>query len=189
MESTICDVHFEYFDYYPSSYIQSSNPNVLLSEPKLASDNIKKFKQGIGQEWPIELVENSINNLGLQEPNVDKSNIAFVCLPASKKANHEARFKNFSESICKYLGIQNGFDHLTIINEKDPKYSPFATKRNWNMESDLQFDSDFFEGKKVILFDDIVTSGDSMRAFIYKLRSLGAKPVLCMSLLYTPKIF
>ena len=57
------------------------------------------------------------------------------------------------------------------------------------MESDLQFDSDFFEGKKVILFDDIVTSGDSMRAFIYKLRSLGAKPVLCMSLLYTPKIF
>ena len=34
------------------------------------------------------------------------------------------------------------------------------------MEQDLEFTPGFFEGKDVILFDDIVTTGDTMRDFI-----------------------
>ena len=57
------------------------------------------------------------------------------------------------------------------------------------MAQDLAFNQAFFAGKDVILFDDIVTSGDTMRDFINKMRELGANPLLCLSLLYTPKIF
>ena len=63
MHTYIGDTHFEYIDYYPSEFVLNNKPDILLSEPSLTHDNIMKFKQGIGQEWPIELVENSINTL------------------------------------------------------------------------------------------------------------------------------
>ena len=38
----------------------------------------------------------------------------------------------------------------------------------------LQFDRDFFKGRYVILFDDIITRGDSMSSFKEKMQQLGA---------------
>ena len=38
----------------------------------------------------------------------------------------------------------------------------------------LSFDEDFFKGKYVLLFDDVITRGDSMRTFKSKMETLGA---------------
>lgn len=166
MADSIDGIPFTHFGPYPSEFVINHNPELLLGETLLTYDNVMQFKQGNGQELPIKLVEDRINSFGLQLPNVDKSNIALVCLPASKKADNEIRFRNFSNHVCSDLGIQNGFDHLTIINEKDEKHSRDAIKPDWDMENDLRFDVNFFAGKKVILFDDIVTSKYTMRSFI-----------------------
>lgn len=178
-----------YFGFYPSYFVMNNRPEMIPGDHNLIINNINDFKNGIGQETAIELVKIQINNLVLQNPNLDKRSVVFVCLPASQQAKNEIRFKSFSHSVCSELKIQNGFNHINIFKGKDEKHLKGAARPDWDMESDLRFDDGFFAGKKVILFDDIVTSGDTMRSFIYKFINLGAKPVLCMSLLYTPRVY
>ena len=41
----------------------------------------------------------------------------------------------------------------------------------------LDFDEEYFKGKNILLFDDLLTRGDSMRKFGRKLTSLGANVI------------
>lgn len=70
----------------------------------------------------------------------------------------------------------NGFQYISILKEKSPSHlggSDVAT---------YDFDRSFFKGKKVILFDDVVTKGASMQSFMDYLEEVGAEVVCCISI-------
>lgn len=153
--------------------------------PKKLSDNeafsqesidiqhgIWHFKDGTDQQYFtnifIEKIKNSFSNV---------QNLTLACIPASSKVANTCRYRAFSEKVCSFLGMNNGFDHVSIVDEKDPKHLS-------NVESYcvLNFDKEFFKGKSVILFDDVVTKGNSMKHFISQLESLGANVIACFSI-------
>ncbi len=182
------------FASYPSYFVRTYATNLLSIDPSITTNLVWKFKNGIDQDWPLVMVSHEIHRelQALTLAGMSRDNIALVCLPASTNTVNEQRHRNFSHKLCEFLGLQNGFDYITIINPKEPKYGLNGQINQggiWNMAQDLAFNQAFFAGKDVILFDDIVTSGDTMRDFINKMRELGANPLLCLSLLYTPKIF
>lgn len=190
MEKEINGIPCVSFDFYPSYFVLNNDPNLLLSNPYLTRTNIWAFKEGRDQSWPQAIAEHMISQKLQTMPHVDRTKLTLVCPAASTKEAHTKRFQFFACSVSNHLNLHNGFDHIKILNEKAPKYPPVSgLKTVWDMEHDLQFDADFFAGKDIILFDDIITTGDTMRAFIDKLRDLGANPVLCGSLLYTPKVY
>ena len=104
--------------------------------------------------------------------------LTFVCIPASSQLKTQARYEEFSNRLCEELGMINAYTHITVIKEKEERRSG-GTSINTAM---LSFDEDFFKGKYVLLFDDIITRGDSMRTFSRKMQSLGAKVVAGISL-------
>lgn len=203
----INDVEFHYFTLYPSEFVvNNANPvnGYISSDYKLVRKNLNNFKSGIEQSWPTAIIQDliyvSLINLHITED----SDIVLLCPPASSKESNTDRFEKLSSSICNFINNQaffynkiklhNAFTHIEIINEKSPKYTDEGeltkfSKTTWNLDKDLKFDSDFFNGKRVILLDDIVTTGQTMVDFIDKLNQLGAKPILCLSLFYTPKVF
>ena len=69
--------------------------------------------------------------------------------------------------------MENGFDytHVTVSRE---------ARHNGGEEGvvNYTFDDSFFNGKRVILLDDIITKGNSMRIAKAKLEKLGAQ-VIC----------
>lgn len=69
--------------------------------------------------------------------------------------------------------MENGFDytHVTVSRE---------ARHNGGEEGvvNYSFDDSFFNGKRVILLDDIITKGNSMRIAKAKLEKLGAQ-VIC----------
>lgn len=153
--------------------------------PKKLSDNeafsqesidiqhgIWHFKDGTDQQYFtnifIEKIKNSFSNV---------QNLTLACIPASTKVANTCRYRIFSENVCSTLGMNNGFDHISIEKEKEPKHLS-------NVESYcvLNFDKEFFKGKSVILFDDVVTKGNSMKNFIFQLESLGANVIACFSI-------
>ena len=104
--------------------------------------------------------------------------LTLVCIPASSQAKTQARYEEFSSRICEELGMINAFPHITVTEERLEKHLGGT-----NTDTDkLSFDEDFFKGKYVLLFDDIITSGDSMRTFQRKIEALGATVVggLCL---------
>ena len=64
----------------------------------------------------------------------------------------------------------NAYPHITVVAEKEEKHlggSGLDTSK-------LHFDEGYFRGKYVLLFDDIITKGNSMIAFKQKMEALGA---------------
>lgn len=102
--------------------------------------------------------------------------LTLVCIPASTEEKNNARYKEFSERLCQETGIENGFSHIHLTRNR------VAKREGGNADdasiANYSFDDSFFNGKRVILLDDIITKGNSMRIAKAKLEKLGAQ-VIC----------
>lgn len=97
--------------------------------------------------------------------------LTLVCLPASKKNHTERRFKAFSEAVCNATGMNNAYEHFTYDVSADED------------EADtLHVDEPFFRDKKILIFDDIISSGGSICRFVDKLKDMGAEVVAAIAL-------
>ena len=173
MESTyiykdfINNVEFQYFTLYPSEFVVNySNPayGYTSSDYKLVRKNLNNFKTGIEQSWPTAIIQDFIYRNIEHLPTTDDSDLVLLCLPASSKESNTDRFEKFSSDICNFINDQkyilnkiklhNAFSHIEIINEKSPKYTDEGeltklNKTTWDMDNDLRFDIDFFNGKEL----------------------------------------
>ena len=64
----------------------------------------------------------------------------------------------------------NAFNHLKVTRAKAEKHTGGSSFS----QDMLEFDKDFFKDKYVLLFDDVITSGSSMKSFKSKLQELGS---------------
>lgn len=98
--------------------------------------------------------------------------LTLVCIPSSSAIVTNRRYKDFSSLICKDLKMENAFEHVHVIADGEAKHKGGTTIAKY------QLDEDFFKDKFIILFDDVITSGDSMEQFKRKLERCGAS-VIC----------
>ena len=103
------------------------------------------------------------------------SYLTFVCIPASTKAKNEARYRDFSERLCNVTCMENGFDHIHIVKDGLSKNSPDNTTGH-SIQPIVKFD-DWFKDKYVLLFDDVITKGNTMLKYKAMLEKMGATVV------------
>lgn len=104
--------------------------------------------------------------------------LTLVCIPASSQVKTQARYEEFSSKICGETGMTNAYSHISVVSEREERHLG-GTGMNTGQ---LSFDEEFFKGKYVLLFDDIITRGDSMRTFKRKMEALGATVIGGLSL-------
>lgn len=97
--------------------------------------------------------------------------LTLCCVPASSEDSQWLRYREFSELLCKKTGMGNSFRHVHIRSEKTPKHLGGEEVVNFTL------DNDYFYGKAVILFDDILTTGNSLYRCQQILEKCGAKVV------------
>lgn len=93
------------------------------------------------------------------------SKLILVCIPASTEETTRRRFEVFSEEVCKICGMENGYCHITF--QSPDTYT---------------FDADYFHARPVLLVDDIMASGASVRRFAQKIRQTGAVVIAALAL-------
>lgn len=111
----------------------------------------------------------------LYEPDLSK--YYFCTAQASTPESAERRYKHFCEMLCNACGIQNGFDLIQVTGVKASASSGGGTRGDI---SNLTISSDV-AGKRIILLDDIITSGATMAAIRNMLLSKGALSVDCFA--------
>lgn len=162
--------YYFFYYYYPTRFIDVS------STSDEARRMIWNFKDGISQSKVIDLIKSKITSTFSSS---DICNFTFVCIPASTISDNICRYKNFSEKVCSTLNMRNAFDYINITKEKTPAHlSPTHTAT----PAEYSFNTSFFNGAKVILFDDVVTRGHSMQFFKETLESLGATIICAISI-------
>ena len=73
--------------------------------------------------------------------------------------------------------MEDGFDHINVISDRDASHLGNSTDSD-----NYQLESDFFLNKRVIIFDDIVTTGKSISLMQRKLLQAGAVVKCCITL-------
>lgn len=163
---TLNSIPYYFFYYYvPTRYSD------LSSESEHIRKELWNFKDGYYQDQFVDLMATKLRNTF---GNADF--LTLVCIPASTVDSNRTRYKQFSHDLCSKLNMKNGFKHISIVKEKEPSHL------GGRDEAIYEFDRKFFSGKKIVLFDDVVTRGSSMRSFIESLEDAGADVVCCMSI-------
>ncbi len=100
----------------------------------------------------------------------------FACIPASSKDRNEARFCFFAAEVCRATGMTNGFNQIKVSGDRIALHEHRVCKSLETVQV-LEFNRDFFNGRQVIIFDDVVTRGDSLATMIDAFQAMGATVV------------
>lgn len=112
-----------------------------------------------------------------------KEELVVLCVPTSKKKTLEARYKKFCEKL-NFLGIEADYETLYLsedVKTKHKKYmNPIEDRFLKEFEQCIRVKRKNIEklkGKKVVIFDDVITNGSNIRACYEMLRNVaGIEP-------------
>ena len=146
------------------------------------------FKDGLdpndGEKAPLydkafTEVTTSINNLVSKIFGQDKSCLTLACVPASTKFSYHNRYCNFYTAVCAMTGMQSGYPFIHIAKEGIPKHSKDYTPGS---EAEFAVTPNAFTNKDVLIFDDIITKGETLRKFTKLLQADGANVIGAITL-------
>lgn len=158
-------VHVFFFDYLPTKYKASTRDWQIRNF-------IWAFKDGKCTVPTAKLVAKKIR----EQFGTEAGNIVFACIPASSQLKNEIRYKEFSKEVSRLTGVANAYDHIKVEGERLAVHESKLGKHVNNVQT-INFDTDFFKGKKVLVFDDVITRGYSYARFACHLEALGASVV------------
>ena len=117
----------------------------------------------------------------------DLTDIVIVCIPASTTCAHVRRWKRFSHLLCKQTGAIDGFDRVQVRGSRKRAHVTGEYELATNIKHYVHIDDEFFSGRKVMVIDDIYTTGQSSAAFIAAMESAGATVTMAMFLAKTKR--
>lgn len=168
---------FNYFNYLPQRFT-TDNERVL---------NVRRFiyafKNGNRQatDYAIDLVSKTFSKWY----GVSCQDYVLVCVPSATNAKYVRRFKRFAAEVTKRTGIKNGTKHVNIFGHREAKHNNVNHIVSESFGYVVSTDPEFFAGKNVILFDDIVTTGKTAEEFAKELQAVCANVLGAMFLART----
>ena len=156
-------------DYHPTSV------NYISEKIKEERQLIWDFKEG--DTIAMKKVEEHVREILEDQFKHLTRYLTLVCIPASSSKTNDRRYRDFAALLCQQCEMSNSFDHIRIIQDADEAKHMGGTE-----PAKIEFDKEFFYGKNVILFDDVVTSGRSMFKMKRKLADLGACTIAAISI-------
>ena len=154
---------FNFFDYLPTKYEANKREWAIR---KMIWD----FKDGKRSASVAELVAKKMR----EQFGAEVENVTLVCIPASNGKKNEIRYKTFAEEVARLAGCVNAYKAITIEGGRLAIHETHAAKAVQTVEV-INFDKLFFNGKKVLVFDDILTQGHSYARFACALEEMGAE--------------
>ena len=154
---------FNFFDYLPTKYEANKREWAIRRM-------IWDFKDGKRSVSVAELVAKKMR----EQFGAEVENVTLVCIPASSGEKSEIRYKLFAEEVARLTGCKNAYNAITIEGGRLAIHETKAAKTVQTVEI-IKFDKLFFKGKKLLVFDDILTQGHSYARFACVLEQLGAE--------------
>lgn len=100
-----------------------------------------------------------------------------VCVPASSNAEYRHRFSYFSHVVACRCQQDNAMKHIQILGKREALHRTANHVVQDNANYHVVFDKEFFAGRKVIIFDDLVTTGATAENFAALLQEAGAEVI------------
>ena len=174
--------HKYFYDYYTYAVYKdnatSSMWNTWRTVWHFKNDpdkNVSSYEHDSAFQTVTRLVENELRSTFGSKTEY----LTLVCLTASTQRKTELRFKDFAEKVCNDLNMTNAYSHIRVVEDGGARHDGGDGCRT------VSHDRYFFNGKYVVLFDDVRTTGRSLEQERRILESLGAKVICAITIAQT----
>lgn len=127
-----------------------------------------------GEKWATKYVADVVVNLLTGWYGGKASDFVLVCTPCASQKKYNYRFMEFAADVTRRAHIQNGSAYVNIFGRRESKHNNALHVVSESFGYMVNLDADFFKGKKVIIFDDLITSGATAEEFKEQLENVGA---------------
>lgn len=153
------------FRYALFTYTPQKRMRKASFEDRELSRKILLFKDGrkTATAW-------AANEMAKSMRLMDLTDTIIICVPASCQYTYTRCFKRFSKTLCDKCNAINGFDFVKVVGKRCKKH---ICKEDCPL-SNIIIDADKLKGRKVIIIDDIVTTGQTADSFAKRIQEAGA---------------
>lgn len=141
----------------------------LLEEDWKTAERIYRFKQGVHIPGLLDEFCSMFENMGLEN-----GEYMLLCIPASDMVRTETRYRRFSKDLADKMNWRDGFGSLVPVARKPVHITGC---RKMLAEEDFIIDKKRLKGRRIVLLDDLLTTGLMVISISRILRKVGAKPV------------
>lgn len=135
-----------------------SQNHITLAKIKIAEQNVELFEKLERLPHAMQLLDRYLKNRSHDWYN-------------AMGVDEEKLKEDFSNELCKLTGMTNGYPYIRVKEDGDAKHTGGTKKPRYDI------DKEFFKGKFVLLFDDVITRGESMGLFGIALKGFGAEVI------------
>ena len=167
------------FIYHPNKDGEAQNRLIYF----LKHNRSKRVASFVATELYGELLH-EFDNLGISDPTAE---LLLVNMPRGRLAVAREGFDQSAE-VCKAISCISGIPYAPLIKRKrggkeQKKLNAAQRKKNVSklMLADERY-ANLANGRYIILFDDVVTTGASMSVCLPILRKMGIKGVICAAI-------
>lgn len=156
-----------FLEYVPNAYI-----SLCVDKAQQMANNrfVYDFKAGdkkaahLCAEWLVRYLTRQYSSI--------LEDFVVVFAPCSTQWKYTKRF-GYLAAILNAAGIKTANEHVHIFGERKPTHNGGSHVVNEDIYH-VSVDGEYFKGKQVILFDDLLTSGKTIEDFRRKLEAAGA---------------
>lgn len=175
------DTYYAYlYDYYSRYGINNADPS---SQDIRNRKKILDFKKG---KKDAEIIDKISKLLNIYFAKDDLKDIILLPIPASTDFKDRIRFKDFVKKISDKTEIINGYDLIKSSVDR-PATHGRSNGSKYFSAADVKLSNSLI-GKNVILFDDIITTGNQFRQITNKVDNFGADVLMGIFLGQTVKV-
>ena len=169
--------HYDYlFYYFPTTCEfqvtdeEWKNRHLIWNFKNEPENNILPSAHEAAQEIVVaEIKQKLLKSFGEKNLNY----LTLVCLPASTHSKNWARYYDFSKRLCSETFMKNAFPFIHIMKDGMSKKHP-KNHTGHSIQPEIKYEEDFFKGRYVLLFDDVITKGETMLRYKKAMEDLGA---------------
>lgn len=81
------------------------------------------------------------------------------------------------KGVCELSGAINGYDHVKVCGERLAIHENRKSEKAIRKVNIIEFDEEWFNGKTIVAFDDVISRGISYGTYANQLESLGANVI------------
>jgi predicted amidophosphoribosyltransferase len=142
------------------------------AEARMAKNLVFKFKEGKVPALAARLLSLAAAEMNGLIPHPKKT--ILVPIPASNREANDKRFREFCRILADSLGVEDGF----ALVEPSIERWPNAIRKGMPLANAIQMpDSSRFEGKHVVIVDDVITTGEQFRQMAAYVKSADARSI------------
>ncbi len=116
---------------------------------------------------------------------IDKTNdYEIVPVPIFKAREKKRKYNHMNltaEEFCKLSGYTVNYRLITRIKDTKPQYKLSKKERSKNLSGAFAVDKTQYNGKKLLLIDDICTTGSTFEEMIKELKNAGINDISCLA--------